>query len=436
MQVSVEDAGERVLLLIASSVIAAILVFQATEIWMANRRIRSGRLASMERGAALLPGNGEAWDRVGRFWQLDFANPDSSMAVSAYERAVRDDPNSSYYWMDLAGAYEDVGDLASAQRAYERAEAVYPISALVAWNYGNFLVRRQDYFRGYQKIRKAVATDNKLTPLAISRTWRSSEDVNVLLNDALPAKTDAYLQALGFFVSINQPEEALKVWRRLMALGKPLALCDAFAFLDLLIGLDRSTDALRVWREAVASAGHPNDALANQSPANQSLIWNGDFSRDFANGGLDWRWSSPPGTSAAFDSPAPSEAGRSLRLDFSGGANVVLDAPAQFVPVQPSRAYHFRAYLRTNGITTDSGVRFWIGDPNHAGSVNVLTDNFTGSHPWTAVDADLSSGPKTHFLLVRLVRSASRMFDSKLGGTAWLSDVSLAPSSETSHRAP
>ncbi len=431
MQLSLENARERWFLLIGSYVIAAIVIFQSAEIWTANRRIHSGRLASIERGAELLPGDGEAWDRVGRFWQLDFANPDSSKAVGAYEKAVHDDPNSSYYWLDLASACEDVGDFAGAQRAFERAEAAYPISALVAWNYGNFLVRRQDYSDGYRMIQKAVTSDPKLIPLAISRTWRSSEDASVLLNDALPPTVDAYSQALQFFASIGQPEAALTVWKRLIALGKPLPLSGAFAFLDQLIGLDRSEDARRVWREAIASAGLSSDP-AKQSAGNQSLMWNGDFSRDFTNGGLDWRWNSPLGVSAAFDSPPPSTPGRSLRLDFNGGVNVALSAPAEFVPVQPSHTYHFHARLRTDEITTDSGVRFWIGDPNHPGALKVTTDKFTGSHPWTLVNADVSTGPDTYFLLVRLERSASQMFDSKISGTVWLSDVSLLSASETS----
>ncbi len=431
MQLSLENASERRLLLTVSSVIAAILIFQAIEIWVANRRIQSGRLDLMERGAALLPGNGEAWDRIGRFWQFDFANPDSSMAVQAYQRAVRDDPSSSFYWMDLASAYEDIGNLTRAQEAFQRAEAVYPISALVAWNYGNFLVRREDYSEGYKKIQKAVLTDKKLLPLAISRTWRSSGDVSVLLNDALPPTADAYLQALNFFTSINQADSALTVWQRLVALGKPLVLSDTFAFLDKLIALDRSDDALRVWREALAEAG-----VGGAKPTNESLIWNGDFSRDFANGGLGWRWNSPLGVAAAFDSPLPSKAGRSLRLDFSGGSNLALDVPAQFVPVQPSHAYRFHAYLRTDEITTDSGIRFLVVDPNHANAVNLLTDNLTGTHAWAPVDADLASGPGTHFLLVRLVRNPSRMFDNKIAGTAWLADISLVPSSQTGRTSP
>ena len=374
MQLSLEGSGERWALLSLSSALCAMLIFQASESWIADRRMRSGNLALIERGAELQPGNGEAWDRVGRFWQLDFTNPDSSMAVKAYERAVRDDPNSSYYWMDLASAYEEMGDVKRAQEAFERAEAVYPASALVEWNYGNFLVRRRDYAEGYRRIQKAVATDRGLLPLAISRTLRSSEDVNVLLDEALPATPDAYLQALDFLTSNNQPDAAVAVWKRLMALGKPLPLPATFPFLDTLIGLDRPEDALRAWQEALASAG-----LSGAAGSGESLIRNGDFSRDLANGGLDWRWSAPLGTAASFDSAPPGVTGRAFRLDFSGGMNIDLEEPAEFVPVQPGRSYHFRAYLRTDEITSDRGVQFHLTDPNHRDAVNVLTDNFTGT---------------------------------------------------------
>ena len=79
-----------------------------------------------------------------------------------------------------------------------------------------------------------------------------------------------------------------------------------------------------MWREALAAAGLPHN-----EPANQSLIWNGDFARDFLNGGLDWRWSSPFGASIGFDAPPPSSGGRSLRLDFSGGANLDLSGASR-----------------------------------------------------------------------------------------------------------
>jgi hypothetical protein len=157
------------------------------------------------------------------------------------------------------------------------------------------------------------------------------------------------------------------------------------------------------------------------------LIWNGDFAKDFLNGGLDWRWSSPFGASIGFDAP-PSSGARSLRLDFSGGANLDLTEPREFVPVEPSCSYHFHAAVKTEGITTENGISFLISDPNH-GAAMVSTENLTGTHTWTPVDVDYTTGPQTHFLVVQVRRSQSHLFENKLSGTVWIGDVSLTPSS-------
>jgi hypothetical protein len=95
--------------------------------------------------------------------------------------------------------------------------------------------------------------------------------------------------------------------------------------------------------------------------------------------------------------------------------------------VDAGRSYHFHALLRTDQISTESGPRFSISDPNHSGAVNVLTDNLTGTHSWTASEADFAAGPQTHFVVVRLVRYPSRLFDNKLSGTVWIANLSLVP---------
>jgi len=275
-----------------------------------------------------------------------------------------------------------------------------------------------------------VRTDLTLLPLAISRTWRSSEDIDALLNQMLPADADAYLQALDFFASSHRAEPGLAVWNRLLGLRQPIVLSRTFPFFEELIREDRGEDARRIWPEAVTAAGRPY-----VEPRDHSLIWNGDFVADFANGGLEWRWVPFPGVSIDFDAEPAPNGSRAVRLDFNGGSNLTLGAPWQYVPVEPGRSYHFHAYMRTQEITTESGMRFWITDPNHPDALNVLTDNFTGSHGWTAVDADLTTRPETHFLVVRLLRNPSRLFDNKLGGAVWIAGVSLVPSSGEADRA-
>src|SRR5580658_10698553 len=118
MQISLDNSRDRALLLILSCAIAVILTFEAAQMWISNHRMLSGQLDPMLAGAALIPANGEAWDRVGRYLQFDFANPDPLAAIANYKKAIEDDPRSAHFWMDLASAYEDEGNASQAQDAY------------------------------------------------------------------------------------------------------------------------------------------------------------------------------------------------------------------------------------------------------------------------------------------------------------------------------
>ena len=430
MESSSGKSVSRKALLLVCCFAAAIVIYHAIRIWIADYRVHSDRLDQVERGVALEPENAAAWDRLGRVRESDFANPDPSRAIVDFQEAVARVPLSAQYWMDLALGYESVGNIPLAREAFSRARAAYPASGVVAWFYGNFLLRQNDYDAAFAQINHALQaeanprlTDPKLVPLAVSRVWHLSQDANVLLNQVLPPNQDAYFKAIDFMVENRQPAAALLIWQRLLSLGKPIELRRSFPLLWLLIQSDLGADASRVWREALAAVGLPNN-----EPANQSLIWNGDFARDFLDGGLDWRWSSSIlGASMGFEAPPPSSGGRSLRLDFSGGENSDLMEPQQFVPVQPGRRYHFHAALKTEGITTENGISFLISDPNHGAAI-VATENFTGTHPWTPVDVDYTTTPVTHFMSIQVRRAPSRLFDNKLSGTAWIGDISLTAS--------
>jgi tetratricopeptide (TPR) repeat protein len=425
MEDSLGKPVPRKAVLLVSCFAAAILTYQAIRILVADYLVHKDRIDQVERGVALESENAAAWERLGRVREADLANPDSAAAIADFQKAVAHVPLSAQYWMDLAIGYESVGNIPAAREAFGRARAAYPASSIVAWVYGNFLLRQGDNDAGFAQINHALQadprlSDPKLVPLAVSRVWHLTQDANVLLNQVLPPDQDAYFQAIDFMVENRQPTAALLIWQRLLSLGKPIELRRSFPVLWLLIESDLGADASRVWREALAAAGLPHD-----EPASPSLIWNGDFARDFLNGGLDWRWnSSLVGASIGFEAVPPSSEGRSLRLDFSGGENLNLMEPQQFVPVEPSRRYHFHALLKTEGLTTENGISFLISDPNHGAAI-VATEKFTGTHSWTPVDADYTTTPATHFMSIQVRRAPSRLFDNKLSGTAWISDVSL-----------
>src|SRR6201986_3487275 len=158
--------------------VGALITYQAVRLWLADHRVHSETLESIESGVQLEPGNADAWDELGRFRQLDVTNGDAASSLEAYKRAVATDPHSATLRMNLASAYETAGDIPAAREQYAAALAAYPLSAEVQWNYGNFLLRQGEDDAGYAEIRSAVQRDRSRLPLAASRVWRASRDVN------------------------------------------------------------------------------------------------------------------------------------------------------------------------------------------------------------------------------------------------------------------
>ena len=419
------DKFKRGAALLVALTIAVFTIYEATRLFIAWHMGRSPELTVQVRGAKL-EGNAEAWDRLGNVFAGNFESADPARAEEFYKEAVKLDPRSARYWMDLAANYEDQGDISSAKSAYGNAQAVYPISADVAWRFGNFLMRNGDEGEGLEQIRRAISADSKLAPLAIGLVWSFEPKVPLLLH-LLPHEEGLYLEALDFLASKHQDDAALQVWNEIILFrqAEPPKISIAFPLVDELIASGKAEDTQRVWKEVLALT-HWRIA----SPLGQgSAVWNGGFEEPLANGGLDWHFESVPGDYISIDSAVQHSGNHSLRVDFTGGTNLDFAGVWQFVPVDPSTTYDFRYFMMTHAITTESGMRFEILDPGGP-SVNLQTSEMTGSNPWTPVSVQVSTGASTHFLQVRLRRFPSRLFDNKLSGTVWVDDVTLTKAAQ------
>lgn len=418
------DTGKRWAILCLAAAVSATLIYQAGKLSLAWYWSGSSQITKQIRAARLVPGDAQAWDHVGQALQWNFDNADPARAIPYYLRAVKLNPRSATYWIDLADAYQATGNEAQAREAYLNAQQEYPISAGVAWKYGNFLLRRGETAAGLAEIHRAILNDPQLIPLAIRGVWNFEPDVNLILDNVLPTDERAYFAALDFFVNNHKTGVALTAWDRIVSLShqKPIDLRETFPFLDELIAQGRAGDAERVWREAI-QASHWPDA----PPVDDSIVWNGGFETPIANGGLDWRFQQTPGAYISVDSSIRHSGLRSLRVGFTGGMNVDFQDVWQIEPARPSTTYEFEAFVRTRDITTDTGIHFEIYDPQHASQVYVLTPNLTGSMPWTAVRAEITTIPASHFLEIRMRRFPSLLFDNKINGTIWVDDVTMTP---------
>lgn len=373
------------------------------------------------RAAESEPANADLWFHLGRYRQLDFEHSDLPLAISYYQRAIAINPGSSFYWMDLAGAYETVGDLLRAERAFREARRFYPISAEVAWRFGNFFLRQGRVPEAFQQIHDAVVADPKLTTLAVSRCWRSTQNIDQILKTVLPDTSDGNWGAIQFFVQLREPVPAMAVWKRIAPGHASFPISQAFPLLDMLIEARHAEDAQTVWVQALSAAGIP----AKADPGG-SLIWNGGFERELLDGGFDWRVAPIEGAKMSWDEQIVHSGRRSLRVDFDGTANVDFENIRQYVRVQPASRYRLAASFRTEDLSTDSGMRFEVLDVSQPGNQARFTTNLVGTHPWVEEDAEFTTGADTQLLEIALRRTRSEKLGNKIRGTAWVDDVTLS----------
>ncbi len=425
MPVHATNPALRRFVLVGALAVSAVLGFAGCRHAIAEHWADSPNADQWLRAARWEPANAENWYRLGRYRQLDFENADLPQAISYYRRATAVDPEPARYWLDLAEAYETAGSTAQAEDDFRKAQQAYPISADVAWRFGNFLLRQGREEEAFQQIHKALSADPKLTPQALALCWRSTQDIDFILRVALPANPQVDWDAIQFFVDPPQPDAAFAVWKRLMTEGSTFPISEAFPLLDVLIAAGRADETQAVWRQAQSVAG----IMPMPGPPH-SVIWDGGFEGALINGGLAWRYRPSPGAQMDLDEETVHSGSRSLRVTFNGAENVDFADLWQYVVVQPNTHYSFSAYLRTEDLTTDSGIRFEISDANHPANLYVLTPGAVGTQPWTLDEIEFTTGPATRLLLVDLRRTPATTLDNKIRGTAWVDDVLLLPTPE------
>ncbi len=415
--------GQRAVLAAVSFSVALILSYFSIRNALAVHYAAMQTATSLERAARLEPADPRNWYFLGRYWQYNLEDPDAARAIRSYRAALSLNPALWETWLDLAAAYESESNPVEARDAFLHAKKVYPLSAEVSWQYGNFLSRQGDLDPAFNEIRLAVEGDPKRAAEAFSRSLRAGSSIETALDRVLPPISEAYLDVIRDQSLDGHTGNALKVWDRLVTLHPRFSLYDSFPLVGALMAEGRIAEAGRVWDQAVLFAG-----LADLQSPPGSVLWDGGFESTVRNGGFSWLI--PEGFHAVqigIDSQQKHSGNGSLRLTFDGKSNVNFAGVCHYVPVRPSIAYRFSAWVRTTGLTTDQGIRFQLHSLAKLDASTVVTPEVHGTVPWVQIELPWSSGKDVQEVQVCVVRFPSEGAESKIQGTAWVDDVSLVP---------
>ncbi|MBZ5700720.1 MAG: tetratricopeptide repeat protein [Acidobacteriia bacterium] len=409
-------------LLISAAVAVGLGYFSLRNAW-AEHQADPQEAAGLERATKLEPGNAHHWYLLGRYWQYNLEQPDTARAIALYQRALSLEPHAAGIWLDLAESQEAEGELKAAREAFLEARTNYPVSADVAWRYGNFLLRQGETDAAFAEIQRSLAEEPRRAAEAISVCWRAKPDIRVLLDQALPASPQVYLSVIEVFAQQWETDAALAVWRRLAGLRPKLELKQVNILVDALLAKRQVAEAREVWTQALDFAGAPRPG----DPA-KSLIWDGGFETG-VSGGFAWRLQAAQGAQMDFDSEVRHSGNRALRIRFDGKQNPQFENVCQFVAVTPETPYQLEAWMRAKSVTTDRGVYVLVRTPEFPTNPPAMTVDMRETQPWTRLALSWTAGKDVHLAQVCLGRAISQKLDNQISGTVWVDDFTLTPES-------
>ena len=141
------------------------------------------------------------------------AKGDVKQAWALFEEAIRNNPEDARAWLDLGLVYEEVGDMAAAERAYRRSTEIDGNFAEAYNNLGVLLRERGDLDEAIAMLERAAKLDPGLGPARFNLALAYEDN-----GDAAKAERE-YLAAIG--VLPNDPIPRINLAMLFLDTGRP-----------------------------------------------------------------------------------------------------------------------------------------------------------------------------------------------------------------------
>jgi tetratricopeptide (TPR) repeat protein len=428
----------RPLLLFTAGAVALVTALQTARLAAIITLGETAKPWTIETALSLDPENPELHHSLGLIRFYSSPESDAANGLRHLRRATELNPNVALYWLDLASACEANQDATCADRSFQRALELSPMTPRLYWSVANYALRAGQPDKALALFRRLLELDSTYADIVFQVCSRVLDSGNWTQASALNLDPHLRVALVNFLEGNDQPDVADAVWRQFateqVAAGKlsspPIAFSAIEPYLDHLIDAGKQREAVAVWNElqtlgVIASAFQQRPADGETDAAHRQYIFNRGFEQTPLNGGFDWRYQSLRFVSVAFSAAAAHSGSRSARIEFTEGRNEESEPIYQRVPVQPGQSYLLTAFVRTEGITSDTGPRLRVLDSRCTACVDATTEPTIGTTPWHQVHVSFTTGPQTSSVKISVWRTCSRAFPFDITGTFWLDDVSL-----------
>lgn len=371
------------------------------------------RITGLEHSIRLAPDDAEFPHLLGL--RLSTSDQNDDRAITNLRKAVMLNPNRGHYWLDLASVYQITGNVEKENEAVQSALNAEPRNPEIAAEAAQFFLESGNTYHAFPLFKQALEQNPEAATTIFPVLWRNTQNVNLILTQAVPADPELQLAFLRMLTAANEMTAASEVWQYLVAAHKSFQPQLSFFYFDYLLKEKDVAGFDRGWRALAALAPEMNAYLPNDN-----LIVNASFEQPLLNSGFDWRHEPADHIAVGLDDRVAHSGTHSLSLSYDG--NPAYDAGwTQFVPVQADSDYEFSFWIKSEDVTTSSGPRIALVDAL-SGANLLLTDDVLDTHPWREIKGTLRVPAETELLAVKIIRAPA---NTRIRGRVWIDDLRL-----------
>ena len=424
MQIAVKTKLAKWLLVGAESAVFLVSIGWVGKAYVADALARRPTVNNLEHAVKADPDDAGYHVQLGRLYEYNPVDVQLEKAEEHFRRATAVDSYDPQTWLELAAALEFQGKMSEAGACLRQVHILAPHLPAYQWPIANFYLLQGDTDEAFRHFRVVLAGTPNYDSNVFGLAWKVTDDGGKILQELIPDEVTTEFSYLNFLVSRGRLNEAQAVWKRIATGREEFSLSQAWPYIDNLLGARRVDEAYQVWTDLQKKGLLRYSSL----PSEQNLISNGNFEDDLLNMGFAWRIGAAEGVYTGLDTSTYHSPSHALLVQFPGTQNLLFQQVYQYVKVSPGQSYRLQAFMKTEGITTDSGPRLQVSDAYNAAALDKFTDDLTGtSNGWTSLLLEFSTGPKTELIVVRLSRLPSKKLDNLISGKVWLDDVRLTP---------
>jgi hypothetical protein len=365
----------------------------------------------------LTPSNPDPFFKLSFFYQWDIRNINLEESVHYLGMAIERNPLEQEYWLNLARIYKRLGDHSASEKALENAIRVFPTAYQGRWVSGNLFLQEGSIEKALPHFSYILLHYPNQSHLVYDVLGKAINDSDFVLGRVVPKDPFSFKQYLSFLYEMGDKESVQKAWKRKEAFGYKPDRDETLQHIEFLIAHKEISEAFQVWKVRIQEEG-----LSPLSGSN--VITNGGFEKEkILGGGFDWKIEKVPGADTSFDLSSAVEGKRSVKIVFNGKENVDFYHIYQYVPLRPNTEYVLKANMKTQAVTTKSGLKIEISGIGPA--FYKASDPLVGDNEWRELMVAFRTPPQSQGGLVRIRRERTDKFDRFISGTVWIDNFSL-----------